>query len=374
MDEIDRAAELLAAAQEPAIVAGDGCGLSGSWPELVQLAETLGAPVFSESLSTCMNFPSRDYHRQCELPPSVTMRDTLGAYDTVIFCGFSSHAPMTVYDGGPPLIPDAVTKTYLHYNEWEIAKNFPAAAAILGDVKTSLRPLIAAINRFPRDTERIDQRNADLKRRHDQLMADWRSYIDDKRHAIPINSAYVAAELARFDPPGLVYVDESNTAIQPFQRLLDFRDPLSYFSGRGVALGYSMPAALGTALAAPERTIVNVVGDGAALFYPQVFCTAAKYRLPVLFVVLNNGDYKTLKQGLEAMREFWRPNTDVPGLDLGPPLLDHARIANAYGIESIRVTQPDQVAEALEIGLSSRRPFLVEFLVQREIDDTWPTG
>ena len=56
---------------------------------------------------------------------------------------------MTVYDGGPPLIPDAITKIYLHYNEWEIAKNFPGAAAILGDVKTSLGPLIAAIKRFP---------------------------------------------------------------------------------------------------------------------------------------------------------------------------------------------------------------------------------
>ena len=348
----------------------------GRGRSLVQLAELLGAPVYSESLSTNMNFPSRDYHWQWELPGDANgMRSTLGKHDTVLFCGFSSHAPMTVYNGGPPLIPDSVTKLYLHYDEWEIAKNYPGAAAILGDVKTSLVPLNAAVASDPnRHPHEVDPRNAALKQSHEQLLVQWANFLEAQQDKLPINSAYVAAELAKLEPQGLVYVDEANTGNQPFQRLLKFDDPLSYYSGRGVALGYSMPAALGVALATKDRKVVNVVGDGAALFYPQVFWTAVQNKLPILFVVLNNHEYKTLKQGLEAMKKFWDVTTEPPGLNLGPPGLHHAKIAEAFGVPGERVTDPREVRAALERGLTSDGPYVLEFMVQREVNDTWPTG
>jgi glyoxylate carboligase len=78
----------------------------------------------------------------------------------------------------------------------------------------------------------------------------------------------------------LIYVDEANTATGPFLRLLTYQDPISYYSGKGDSLGYSMASALGMKLAMPNRTIVNVAGDGAALFYPQAYWTAAKFNLP----------------------------------------------------------------------------------------------
>jgi hypothetical protein len=153
------------------------------WDEVVQLAELLGAPVYSESLSTNMNFPSRDYHWQWELPGDApSMRQTLGEYDTVLFAGFSSHAPMTVYHGGPPLIPDSVTKIYLHYDQWEIAKNYPGAAAILGDVKTSLGPLNAFVERSrKRNRGDVAKRNEALRRTHEKLFKSWAAYIKQHR-------------------------------------------------------------------------------------------------------------------------------------------------------------------------------------------------
>ena len=376
LDEIRKAAELLVKATAPAIIAGDGCGLSEAWSELVELAELLGAPVYSESLSTNMNYPSHDYHWQWELAGDApTMREQLAKYDTVLFAGFSSHAPMTVYPGGPPLVPDSVTKIYLHYNEWEIAKNYPGDAAILGDIKTSLGPLNAAVKQDPHlKPAVVARRNRALLKTHQELFKTWAAYIESHKLSNPINSAYIAAELAQIDPMNLVYIDEANTANQPFQRLLKFKDHLSYFSGRGVALGYSMPVSLGVALSAPERKVVNIVGDGAALFYPQVFWTAAKAKLPITFIVLNNLQYKTLKQGLSAMEKFWHIDTEPPGLNLGPPDLQHAEIAKAYGIAAERVTESRGVRAALERGLTAPGPYLLEFLVQREIDDTWPTG
>ena len=376
LDEIRKAASLLVAAKKPCIVAGDGVGLSGAWDEVVRLAELIGAPVYSESLSTNMNFPSRDYHWQWELPGDAPdMRKTLGQYDTVFLIGFSSHAPMTVYHGGPPLIPDHVTKLYLHYNEWEIAKNYPGSAAILGDVRTSLGPLNEAVARSrKRSPGEIKKRNAALLATHEKLFASWAKYLRQKRNAHPINSAFVAGELAEVQPADMIYVDEANTGNQPFQRLLSFADPNSYYSGRGVALGYSMPAALGFALAAPRRKIVNIVGDGGASFYPHVFWSAVKYKLPILFIVLNNGEYKTLKQGLEAMKKFWKEATVPPGLDLGPPGLQHTKIAEAYGVPGERITESKDVRAALERGLAAKGPYLLEFMVQKEVNDTWPTG
>lgn len=375
MNEIDKAADLLAKAKNPGIVTGDGCGLSGAWSELLELANQIGAAVHNESLSTIMNYPPLDYHWQNELPEDADgMRTTLGQYDVVLLCGFSSQAPMTVFDGGPPLIPDSVTKIYLSNNPWEIGKNFPGAAAIQGDIRTSLGPLMDAIAAKNPDQDAIASRNLALAKVYDQLLTDWEQYIIKVRDSKPISPALIAYELGQLQPKGLIYVDEANTATGPLLRLLPYQDPLSYYSGKGDALGYSMASAIGMKLAAPHRTIVNVAGDGAALFYPQAYWTAAKYNLPILFIVLNNHEYKTLKQGLEAMHKFWHEVTEPPGLDIRNPNLDFTAIAAAFGVGGERIEDPKDIRAALERGLSAGKPYLLEFLIEGKVDDTWPTG
>jgi len=378
MDEIAKAADLLARAKRPGIVTGDGCGLSGAWSELLELANLIGAPVHNESLSTIMNYPPKDYHWQNELAEDAGgMRKTLAQYDVVLLCGFSSQAPMTVFDGGGPLIPDSVTQIYLHNNPWEIAKNFYGAAAILGDIRTSLRPLLDAISVNKNlDTDAAATRNQALAAVYDKLLTDWENYIASVRNSKPISPALIAYELGQLQPKDLIYVDEANTGTGPFLRLLTYQDPISYYSGKGDSLGYSMASALGMKLAMPHRTIVNVAGDGAALFYPQAYWTAAKFNLPILFIVLNNREYKTLKQGLEAMHAFWHEVTEPPGLNIRNPNLDFPAIASAFGIEGERITNPKDVRAALDRGLSyaATRPYLLEFLIEGKVDDTWPTG
>lgn len=382
LDAIHEAAALLATASKPALVAGDGCGLSGAWEEMKALAELVGAPVYNESLSSLMNHDPADHHWQGELPGSAqAMHDALAAHDVVLFAGFSSQAPMTVYDGTVTLQPASVKKIYLHYDEWEIAKNAYGDVAILGDVRTSLTPLVEAVRTDPRrDPAAAAQRNAALRTSREQTEEAWRAYAREYSEKETLSAGIVAVEMAKLArAPGspladFVFVDEANTCTSAFLGQMPFKDPHSYYSGRGVSLGYSMPSALGIRLGAPHRKIVNVVGDGASLFYPQAFWTAAKLGLPVLFVVLNNREYRTLQQGLQAMTSFWPHSAYPPGLRIERPDLDFVAIANAFHVPGRRVQHPKEVQPALEEALANEGPYLLEFVVDRGLYDAWPGG
>src|SRR5205823_7371563 len=136
----------------------------------------------------------------------------------------------------------------------------------------------------------------------------------------------VAAELAEILPADAIFSDETVSNRQPFVNLLGFTSPLSYWSGKGGGLGFSMPGALGMKLARPDRVVVNGIGDGSFLYYPQTLWTAANLGLgTVLFLVLNNSSYRVLKIGVQRMGGPWGVTGDYPpGLDIIGPAVDIA--------------------------------------------------
>jgi benzoylformate decarboxylase len=106
--------------------------------------------------------------------------------------------------------------------------------------------------------------------------------------------------------------------------------------------------------------VVNVVGDGAFLYYPQVLWTAANLALgSTVFVVLNNASYRVLKLGLERMGGPWA-GAQPPGLDIQNPCVDLAALARSFGLDAERLTRPDQLRPALERALSAPGPVLLE--------------
>lgn len=367
--ELDRAAELLLRAERPLIVAGDGVGLSGAWPELVELAERLGAPVMTEALSTLANFPNSHPHWVGGLPAAPAgVRKAFAGVDVVLLCGYTSQAPAAFFDGAGPLIPPEVRRIYLHQNPWEIGKNQEGAAAVLGDVQTSLRALCDRLaGAAGLDPALVERRTRELhertRQRREKVQAQLRSVWDQ----VPVHPARVAAELAAVLPEDAVLVNEAISNTGYFVNLLTFREPLSYWGGKGGGLGHSMPAALGIKLAAPRRTMVNVVGDGTFLYYPQSLWSAANLGLPVIFLILNNSSYRILKQGLQGMGGPWGPpGAYPPGLDLAHPAVNYAALAQSFGVAGERVTEPAQLRPALERALQAGAPYLLDVVIDPE--------
>lgn len=366
-EALEQAATILATAKNPLIVAGDGVGLDCAWAELGELAERLGAPVYTEAFSTLANFPNNHPHWVGVLPSDPDgMRQVFAGVDVALLCGFTTQAPVAHYDGQGPLIPTGVKLVYLHHHTWEIGKNHPGTAAVLGDVRINLQALnILLARHLTPDPRAVYARTKAVRARAAERRARWERTVASTRNQVPVAAVQVAAELARVFPPDGILASEAISNAGAFTNLVPFRDPLSLWAGKGGGLGHSTPAAIGLKLGAPSRTVVNVVGDGTFLYYPQTLWTAAHLALPVLIVILNNRTYQILKEGLRAMGGPWGPSgTYPPGLDIAAPEVDFVALAASFGVAAERVTAPDQLRPALERGLTADRPYLIDVIIE----------
>lgn len=377
------AGKTLASAENPIIIAGDGVGYANAWEELQTLAELLGAPVYTEQLSSMMNYPNHLYHWQGELPGTQQeIQRRFKWHDVAFLCGFNAQAQLVVFDYDlGPLIPDSVKQVYLHNDPWEIGKNNYGEVAILGDIKATLPLLCDAIVEHPSyNPAAASDHNQELRRlsgKRDEQFAAYLQQISPvpavapAETGTPINGTLVAAMLAYLQKEmglPLVYVHEAISDSVAFQKYLRYEDPISYYAVEGGSLGYSMPASLGIKLAVKDqRTVVNAVGDGSALFYPQVWWTAAKFDLPILYLIMNNREYKTLIAGLGEIENIygWTPSGPPSYLYLKEPPVSLAEIAASFGVRGERVADPANLKDAMRRGLNAvqaGKPYVLEVL------------
>ena len=164
-------------------------------------------------------------------------------------------------------------------------------------------------------------------------------------------------------PDDAVVVDETISSAEGIRWLMRSNDAKSFFGLRGGGIGWGLPAAMGVKLALPHRPVVALIGDGSAMYTIQGLWTAAHQRIPVVFVILNNGSYRILKQRLAAMRGG-APNQYV-GMDLVDPAIDFVALAHALGIRAERTATAAGAAELVTKALASGAPTLIDVEIER---------
>jgi benzoylformate decarboxylase len=381
-DAVAAAAALLAGAEQPIVVAGDGVGAAGAWSELQRLAELIAAPVYNEPMSSYMNYPNDHYQWRGEVPQTQQgMQQTFGGHDVAFLCGYNAQAHVFVYDQADgPLIPPGVAQVFLHDDEWEIAKNGYGAAAVFGGIRATLPVLCDAIETVRgRDAGAADDRRGELRKGHNRrrgrLRERARAATGARADALPTGDDVALALRALQDTMAapMTLVDEAISDQDSFHQYVRFDAPNSYFNAQGGSLGISMPASIGAKLAAGSgRTVVNTVGDGTALFYPHSWWTTRKFGLPVLYVVTNNREYKTLQLGRQAIEQVydWKPAGDDWYLRLDHPRMSFVALAKPFGIKGTLVKRRDQLEDALRTGLAAveaGEPYVVEVLTDRSL-------
>jgi len=132
----------------------------------------------------------------------------------------------------------------------------------------------------------------------------------------------------------------------------------------GGGLGWGIGAAVGTAMGVPDRPVVAVLGDGCAAFGVQGLWSAAHHRSPVLFVVMNNGEYRTLKDTLDRRKSGSPARGRYVGLDLRDPALDWIAAGRAFGVETVRVGGCADLADAVATVGTRDAPLLVDVPVR----------
>jgi benzoylformate decarboxylase len=267
----------------------------------------------------------------------------LAGHDVVLLVGaqvfrYYPHIP-------GPILPDGTRLLHLTDDPDEAARA-PAGSSIVGDVRAGL------------------ERLAELIPESDRPGPPPRPASAETLPTEPMTAAYVFHELAKVLPTDSVVVEEAASSRADFFDQVRINQPGSYFFTGSGGLGFALPASVGIGLARPGRPVVCVAGDGAAMFGIHAIWTAARYEVPVVYIVVNNGQYGILK----AFAAFQR-TPGVPGLDL--PGLDIAQVARGLGAEACRVTSfvdlADKFRAAFESAQKRSGPVLLDVAVDPEV-------
>jgi benzoylformate decarboxylase len=358
---LDRAAALLARAENPIIVVGDAVAHADALAEMVEVAELIGCPVVTEGVASTCSFPFTHPLHAGALPRlGPLIRGLMMQHDLVFSVGgdlFTLSLPSEV-DPMPPGMP----VVHLDVTPWELGKNYPEVESILGDPKATLPELADAIRRHTTPGGHRDAARRTEKVRVAQARATeelrQRALADAAR--VPISPLSLVHAVARSVPDDTVVVDESISSGAGIRNFFRCADAKAFFGLRGGGIGWGLPAALGVKLALPGRPVVALVGDGSSMYTAQALWTAARESLAVVYVIFNNASYRILKQRTHALKGFSAEDDHYVGMDLDRPLIDFVGLARSLGVPGERVEKTADVGAALGRGFASGGPYLVD--------------
>jgi thiamine pyrophosphate-dependent acetolactate synthase large subunit-like protein len=335
-EDVDAAARLLRAARRPLIVAGGGVVAAGGEAALAAVARRLQAPVVT-SVGGRGVISERDPLWQGVLADRRAVADALRAADAILVAGCRlGHRSLDKL--GVALEP-ARGLVHLDVDPTVIGRMARAAIAMVGDARDGLERLAAALGPGPSaagwDRAWLAVRRADAGPRWTPALA---TLVDGLRDALP-DDAIVAC-----DQTGLTYWMEWRFPVLAPRTFL--------YPTTSAALGYGLPAALGAAIARPDRAVVCVAGDGGFMYSVAELATAVKYRLPVVTLVLNDHRFGAI--AFLQQRLYGRTGE----ADLANP--DFVALGRAFGAHAERVERPEGVADAVRRALAVRGPSLLE--------------
>jgi benzoylformate decarboxylase len=370
LDALHKAAEILAQAQNPAILAGSRVAEAGAVDELVVLAERLGAPVLAEPTTSHGRLPMpTDHPLYAGVLPlwAPDIRQRLADFDVILVVGMNLLRLFIYREPACP-IPEHIRLIQLDADPWELGKNYPVKVGLLGDPKAGLAELAQRLSEiYPADqaqaaAQRREEYAAQRAAEREALLAE----MDAQRDQRPMTPFTFMGTLSRVLPPNAAVVEEAVTTHHNLlERLGVLRDPSGHFAHRGWALGWGLGCAIGVKLAWPERPVVALLGDGAALYSVQGLWTAAHHHIPVTFIIANNAQYKILKLSTDVMSLSRLAQENYPAMDLVEPEVDFVSLARSFGVKAHRVTEPDELSERIGDSLNRTEPILLDVPIER---------
>lgn len=335
-------AAALDACERPAFVVGSSIDRAGAFDAVVALAERHNARVFTAPMCARCAFPEDHRLFASFLPP---MREKivglLGGHDLILVIG----APAFTYhvEGAGPHVPEGASLFQL-IEDPGVAAWTPVGASVVGNVRLGVEALLA------RD---VPNERSEPPARAVPPVATANAPGE------PMTTAFALQTLAEVRDAHDIVVEEAPSARSVMQQYLPFTLPRTFYTMNSGGLGYSMPAAVGVAMANPGRRIIGLIGDGSAMYSIQALWSAVQARLPITFVILNNRRYAALQDFAPSFG--FGPKDPVQGTDL--PDLDFVRMAEGMGLRAQRVEQGSELRDVLSHAIASGETRLVELVV-----------
>lgn len=377
---VAEAAKLLVNAQNPVIIADRAARTAAGMKYLVELAETLQAPVIDQGGR--MNFPSRH-----PLNQSSRGRGLIGEADIVLgleltdFWGATNayrdqleRSSRSITKAGTKLISITAGDLYIKSNYQDFERYPEIDIAMAADAEATLPALTEAVKRLITSDRKnaFQARGTKLAAAHQAALEQSRSDAAYGWDASPISTARMCAELwaqIKTEDWSLVSSTQSNWPA----RLWNFEKYSQFIGGSGGAgVGYGAPAAVGAALANKKygRLTVNIQNDGDLMYAPGVLWTAAHHRIPLLSVMHNNRAYHQEVMHLQRMSN--RHNRGIEraaiGTTIEDPNIDYSKLAQSMGLYAEGpITNPKDLGPAIKRAIAAVKrgePALIDVVTQ----------
>ena len=348
-ESIDQALASLASAQRPVIVAGGGVTTSDARAELIALAEKLSIPV-ATALNAKAMFPA-DHALAVGLPGSYSRacaNQILCEADLVFYIGSHTGGQLT---NNYTIPPPGLRVIQLDINPAEIGRNYPVEVGLQGDVRATLRRMLAGAEKLP-------ARAAWLERLRQRVSA-WWDEVGAHYHAdsVPLRPERLCKELSEQLPSDAILVSDTGHSGVWTGTMLDLRHAEQSYIRCSGSLGWGMPAAIGAKCAAPERPVLCFTGDAGLWYHLAELETAARCGVNPVIVVNNNHSLNQERDGVEAIYGGTTAGSDELWLFDDA---DFARIAESLGCLGLTVRQASALAPALERAFAAGRPVVID--------------
>ena len=356
--QIDVAADQIASAQDPMVMAGGGVHLSGAAPELAALQEEAHLPV----MTTVMGKGSVSEEHPLSLgvggnllgrfSPGYHLRPMIEGADLVLLIG--TRTTQTDTDSWTIFSPHA---RYIHLDidHAEIGRNYEGLR-LVGDAKLTLTALTLRLRGRRKASADVVEQIAAARARHASEIAPLL-----RSDAMPIRPERLMAELQRvLTPDTIVVADSSYSHAWVASYLRALKPGMRFLTPRGIAgLGWGLPLALGARAARPDSPVLCVAGDGGFAHVWSELETARRTVTPIVVTVLNNGVLAYQRDAEDV--KFGRHTS---GCAFSP--VDHAQIARACGCRGVRIERPADYHDAIREALASPDTTVLDVITDPE--------
>jgi len=359
---LEKLADRLLAAERPMIIAGHEIIASDALAEAARLADMLGAPVYQQTVNDGAHFLTEHPAFMGSLNRDQGyVRGVLSNHDMLLCLG-ADLLRMSVFSEVDPL-PSDLTVVQIGQRDWEMGKNHPVDMALRADVKETVAALLPVLEKRGGDglESRAKAALAELSGCNwSAQRADLAARVSAQSDASPIEPDWLMMSLVDNLPENAIVVDEGIISTRALLKFLPIRDRYGYFGNASGGIGWGIAAALGIQIAHPERRVVAVLGDGSAMYSIQALWTAAHLKLPITFVIANNGGYRIIKERLLA----FHGNDQFIAMDFKDPAIEFADLAKSLGMAAHRIETAAAFEDAYHAANQAEGPTLLEMVVQ----------
>jgi acetolactate synthase I/II/III large subunit len=329
---IDRACEILRASRRPMILAGGGAVSSGAGPQIEELARRLARPIITtlngKGIVDERSPQSLGHGRSARANVALPHADALlavGCRFTEVFTWFHRLS-----------VPENLIQIDL--DPQQIGVNYPVKVGLIGDAQSTLEAIL----------KQIAQRHSD-----------WETIWEQARNAKPVKPEWFIDTLrASIPDDAIVFTDASEMALRMQTDFPAYAPRTYFYPSLYIALGWGFPAAIGAAIAKPDRWVVSVSGDGGFLMTAQELATAVRYQLKLIAIVHNDSAYGAIKNIQRIKHEGRYRDTELNNPDF-------VKFGESFGVPSTRAHNAEEFAAALREAQAREGPSLIE------VPDRW---